>query len=79
MSRGARLGPPVDAVVTLSRVQGGEDGDQRIWLRVQVDRFRVAEIEMTPEGFALALTGLSEVPARFRGPEVPFRAKEGQE
>jgi len=67
VSRGARLGPPVEAVVTVGRVQGGEDGDHRIWLRVQVGRFHVAELEMTPEAFSLALTGMSEVPARYRG------------
>jgi hypothetical protein len=80
MSKKAKIarGPQQAAKVTISRItrtDGNDEAEQAIWLRVQVGRKRVAEIEMTPEDFALALTGRSEVPATYRGtPSVP---KEG--
>lgn len=60
--------PVAPACLTISRAVHNKDGDRiRIQVRVQG---QILDFDMTPESFALAVTGLGEVPMsleRWRG------------
>lgn len=58
-----------EGTVTISRTSNPDARSGRcILIKVKVGRSTVAQVELTPEDFALALTGLSEVPASIKTP-----------
>jgi hypothetical protein len=69
--------PEVPAVISITRPGGGDD--PRIEITIKIALGKTVTAEMTPEQFALAITGRTDVPVTLRLRNLELSPAEAQE